>query len=241
MLFSFAPSRRCQARAVRRPRGDARRLRDAPRIRPRRLPARQLRPPPQRRRRRSEHRRRHHRRPDDHRGRPGAGHERASTSSMRSLRPSSAAPPPSWRCSRSSCWSPRRWRMASTRMPAFEQRLAFLRERALHGEVIDKDVAGTITDADVRARYDKQISETPPSQRGPGPPHPGQDQGRGARQSSRSSTAAPTSRSSPTRRRSIRAARPAAAISAISRPARWCRNSRRPPCRSTSAPTPRSR
>ena len=46
--------------------------------------------------------------------------------------------------------------------PGVEQRLAFLRDRALHGEVIDKDVAGTITDEEVRARYDKQISETPP-------------------------------------------------------------------------------
>ena len=46
--------------------------------------------------------------------------------------------------------------------PDFEKRLAFLRDRALHSEVIDKDIAAKITDADVRARYDKQISETPP-------------------------------------------------------------------------------
>ncbi|MBL8578661.1 MAG: peptidylprolyl isomerase [Mesorhizobium sp.] len=46
--------------------------------------------------------------------------------------------------------------------PDFEKRMAFLRDRALHSEVIDKDIAANITDEEVRARYDKQISETPP-------------------------------------------------------------------------------
>ncbi|MEQ1945077.1 peptidylprolyl isomerase [Mesorhizobium sp. VNQ89] len=46
--------------------------------------------------------------------------------------------------------------------PDFEKRMAFLRDRALHSEVIEKDIAAKITDGEVRARYDKQISETPP-------------------------------------------------------------------------------
>lgn len=46
--------------------------------------------------------------------------------------------------------------------PEFQMRMAFLRDRALHSEVIEKDVAENITDAEVRAAYDKQISETPP-------------------------------------------------------------------------------
>lgn len=46
---------------------------------------------------------------------------------------------------------------------AFKRRLAFLNERALHSAVIEKSVAGAITDADIRAAYDKQIAATPPS------------------------------------------------------------------------------
>ncbi len=45
----------------------------------------------------------------------------------------------------------------------FERRMAFLRDRALHSEVIEKDIGAKITDEEVRARYDKQISETPPA------------------------------------------------------------------------------
>lgn len=44
----------------------------------------------------------------------------------------------------------------------FQRRLAFLNDRALHSAVIDKDVQGAITDADIRAAYDKQIAATPP-------------------------------------------------------------------------------
>jgi peptidyl-prolyl cis-trans isomerase C len=44
----------------------------------------------------------------------------------------------------------------------FQRRLAFLNERALHSAVIDKDVAGAVTDAEIRAAYDKQIAATPP-------------------------------------------------------------------------------
>jgi peptidyl-prolyl cis-trans isomerase C len=46
--------------------------------------------------------------------------------------------------------------------PEFQRRLAFLNDRALHSAVIDKDVAGKITDEEVRAAYDKQIAATPP-------------------------------------------------------------------------------
>ncbi len=44
----------------------------------------------------------------------------------------------------------------------FQRRMAFLQERALHSELIDKDVGAKITDEEVRARYDKQMAETPP-------------------------------------------------------------------------------
>ena len=44
----------------------------------------------------------------------------------------------------------------------FQRRMAFLQERALHSEVIDKDVGAKITDEEVRARYDKQMAATPP-------------------------------------------------------------------------------
>ena len=44
----------------------------------------------------------------------------------------------------------------------FERRMALLRQRALHSSFIDKEVAAKVTDEAVRARYDKQIAETPP-------------------------------------------------------------------------------
>ncbi|MEW9834154.1 peptidylprolyl isomerase [Mesorhizobium marinum] len=46
--------------------------------------------------------------------------------------------------------------------PEFQRRMAFLQQRALHSEVIDKDIGQKITDEEVRARYDKQISEAEP-------------------------------------------------------------------------------
>jgi peptidyl-prolyl cis-trans isomerase C len=45
---------------------------------------------------------------------------------------------------------------------AFKRQLAFLTERALHSEVIEKEVIGKITDEDIRKAYDKQIADTPP-------------------------------------------------------------------------------
>lgn len=46
--------------------------------------------------------------------------------------------------------------------PEFKQRMAFLRDRALHNAYFKQKVADTITDADVRARYDKEIAAAPP-------------------------------------------------------------------------------
>lgn len=45
---------------------------------------------------------------------------------------------------------------------AFVRRLALLRERALHSAYIDAEIATAVTDEAVRARYDKQVAETPP-------------------------------------------------------------------------------
>ena len=44
----------------------------------------------------------------------------------------------------------------------FQRRSGFLQQRALHSELVDKEVADKVTDAEIRARYDKQISDTPP-------------------------------------------------------------------------------
>jgi peptidyl-prolyl cis-trans isomerase C len=43
----------------------------------------------------------------------------------------------------------------------FKRQQAFLNDRVLHQAVIDKDVAGTVTDADIRARYDKEVADRP--------------------------------------------------------------------------------
>jgi peptidyl-prolyl cis-trans isomerase C len=44
----------------------------------------------------------------------------------------------------------------------FKRQMAFLRERALHSELIQKEVLATISEEEVRARYDKELAETPP-------------------------------------------------------------------------------
>ena len=44
----------------------------------------------------------------------------------------------------------------------FARRMALLRQRALHSSFIDREIAAKVTDEAVRARYDKQIAETPP-------------------------------------------------------------------------------
>ncbi|GGA91344.1 peptidylprolyl isomerase [Brucella endophytica] len=44
----------------------------------------------------------------------------------------------------------------------FAQRMDFLRDRALHNEYFEKEIVNKISDADIRARYDKEIAATPP-------------------------------------------------------------------------------
>ncbi|MFU0505998.1 peptidylprolyl isomerase [Pseudaminobacter sp. NGMCC 1.201702] len=46
--------------------------------------------------------------------------------------------------------------------PDFQRRMTFLQERALHSAVVDAEVSKKITDEDVRARYDKEMADTPP-------------------------------------------------------------------------------
>jgi peptidyl-prolyl cis-trans isomerase C len=46
--------------------------------------------------------------------------------------------------------------------PDFQRRAAFLQERALHGEMVEKEVVGKITDDEIRARYDKEVAAQPP-------------------------------------------------------------------------------
>lgn len=47
--------------------------------------------------------------------------------------------------------------------PEFQRRMTFLQERALHSAVVDAEVSKKITDEDVRARYDKEMADTPPT------------------------------------------------------------------------------
>ncbi len=44
----------------------------------------------------------------------------------------------------------------------FKRQMAFLRDRALHSAEVEEIVSKGVTDQDVRARYDKQIADTPP-------------------------------------------------------------------------------
>lgn len=46
--------------------------------------------------------------------------------------------------------------------PDFQRRMKFLQDRALHSQVVDREVAKAITDDQVRARYDKEIADAPP-------------------------------------------------------------------------------
>lgn len=45
----------------------------------------------------------------------------------------------------------------------FQRRMELLRQRALHSEYIEKEISSSITDEEVRARYDKEVAATPPS------------------------------------------------------------------------------
>jgi peptidyl-prolyl cis-trans isomerase C len=46
---------------------------------------------------------------------------------------------------------------------AYLRRKAFFDLRSLHSEVVDKEVAGKITDEEIRKRYDAEIAATPPA------------------------------------------------------------------------------
>jgi peptidyl-prolyl cis-trans isomerase C len=46
--------------------------------------------------------------------------------------------------------------------PEFKARLEFLKDRALHNDYFKQQVVDKITDADIRARYDKEIAAMPP-------------------------------------------------------------------------------
>jgi peptidyl-prolyl cis-trans isomerase C len=46
--------------------------------------------------------------------------------------------------------------------PAFQRKLDFLNQRALHAEVIEKEITPAMTDEAIKARYDKEIASQPP-------------------------------------------------------------------------------
>jgi peptidyl-prolyl cis-trans isomerase C len=46
--------------------------------------------------------------------------------------------------------------------PDFQRRIGFLTDRTLHSALVAKDVAGAITDQEIRARYDQEVANTPP-------------------------------------------------------------------------------
>jgi peptidyl-prolyl cis-trans isomerase C len=46
--------------------------------------------------------------------------------------------------------------------PDFQRRIEFLRQRTLHSALVASEVAGKITDAEIRARYDQEVANTPP-------------------------------------------------------------------------------
>ncbi|MGN6766371.1 MAG: peptidylprolyl isomerase [Rhizobiaceae bacterium] len=46
--------------------------------------------------------------------------------------------------------------------PEFQRRMELLHERALHSALVDKEVSGSITDADLKKRYDEEMAKQPP-------------------------------------------------------------------------------
>lgn len=47
--------------------------------------------------------------------------------------------------------------------PEFERRMSFLRERALHSEYVESEIASTVTEEAVRERYDAEMASAPVS------------------------------------------------------------------------------
>lgn len=48
------------------------------------------------------------------------------------------------------------------KQPDFERRMEFLRQRALHSALVESEVAAKVTDAEIQARYDTEMANTPP-------------------------------------------------------------------------------
>lgn len=46
----------------------------------------------------------------------------------------------------------------------FKRKLAFLNERALHAQVIEKEISPKVTDDQLKARYDKEVAARPPTE-----------------------------------------------------------------------------
>jgi peptidyl-prolyl cis-trans isomerase C len=46
--------------------------------------------------------------------------------------------------------------------PEFQRRIEFLRDRMLHSTLVDTEVAGKITEEEIRARYNQEIAAAPP-------------------------------------------------------------------------------
>jgi peptidyl-prolyl cis-trans isomerase C len=46
--------------------------------------------------------------------------------------------------------------------PEFQRRMEFLRERALHSALVEQQIAESVTEEAVRARYDQEVANTPP-------------------------------------------------------------------------------
>ena len=112
---------------------------------------------------RSERRGRDGQRPADDRGRPWACRGRVSTSSSPSCRPNSAAPRHFRRSSKSGCHGRRGGRQrASTRIPTSSAAWRSCSSARCTARWSRRSVVDKITDAEIRARYDKEIANTPP-------------------------------------------------------------------------------
>lgn len=48
------------------------------------------------------------------------------------------------------------------KQPDFQRRMEFLRQRALHSALVESEVAAKVTDAEIQARYDTEMANTPP-------------------------------------------------------------------------------
>ena len=49
------------------------------------------------------------------------------------------------------------------KQPDFQRRMEFLKQRALHSALVESEVAAKVTDAEIQARYDTEMANTPPA------------------------------------------------------------------------------